>query len=108
MAVGSKPLLFYTRQTDVRPQYDWCLDTYHSEMRVKDVHDWQQSVGAARYYIKQLTRPGAIVLDPFLGGGTTGVAAAELGRNFIGIECDAAAFTAASARIDAVPGQEAA
>lgn len=36
--------------------------------------------------IKLLSRPGDIVLDPFIGSGTTAVAAKELGRKYIGIE----------------------
>ena len=42
---------------------------------------------------------GSVVLDPFLGSGTTGVAAANTGRRFIGIEMDADYFTVAQARI---------
>jgi len=42
---------------------------------------------------------GSVVLDPFLGSGTTGVAAANTGRRFIGIERDPDYFNAASARI---------
>ena len=42
---------------------------------------------------------GSVVLDPFLGSGTTGVAAANTGRRFIGIEMDADYFTIAQARI---------
>ena len=42
---------------------------------------------------------GSVVLDPFLGSGTTGVAAANTGRRFIGIERDPDYFTVAQARI---------
>jgi len=42
---------------------------------------------------------GGLILDPFLGSGTTGVAAANTGRKFIGIERDPDYFTVASARI---------
>lgn len=41
------------------------------------------------------------VLDPFMGSGTTGVAAKRLNRNFIGIELDEGYFNIAKARIDA-------
>ena len=81
-----KPFLFYAR-----PPYapgPWFEDAYTSEERVKDDHDWQQSEGAARYYIECLTQPGGIVVDPFLGSGTTAVVAVSLGRNFIGCDVD--------------------
>lgn len=38
------------------------------------------------WFIKLFTKPGDIVLDPFLGSGTTSIAALELDRNSIGIE----------------------
>ncbi|MFH1605532.1 MAG: DNA methyltransferase [Pseudomonadota bacterium] len=94
---GVKPLLFFVKfggKPDV-----WIEDTYHSEGEQKDAHDWQQSIGAAIYYIDKLTPPGGLVVDPFLGGGTTGAAAKSLGRQFIGIEKDAVAFMTAQGRI---------
>lgn len=45
------------------------------------------------------TNPGDLVLDPFLGSGTTGVAAARLGRRFIGIEMNAAYLETARKRV---------
>ncbi len=39
-----------------------------------------------RWFIKLFTKPGDIVLDPFLGSGTTSVVSKEMGRNSIGIE----------------------
>ena len=50
-------------------------------------------------HILSWSNPGDTVLDPFLGSGTTGVAAANTGRRFIGIEMDADYFTIAQARI---------
>ena len=42
------------------------------------------------YFIERLTRPGALVLDPFAGSNTTGATAEGMGRRWIGFELDAA------------------
>jgi len=39
-----------------------------------------------RWFIKLFTRPGDVILDPFLGSGTTAVVAVSLDRNYVGIE----------------------
>jgi len=41
-----------------------------------------------RWFIKLFTQPGDVVLDPFIGSGTTALAAIQLGRNYIGIDLD--------------------
>ncbi len=51
------------------------------------------------YLIKTYTNEGEMVLDFAMGSGTTGVAAKNLGRNFIGIEMDADYFAIAQDRI---------
>jgi DNA modification methylase len=61
-------------------------------------HPHQKPVSLLCELLQKLPRD-AIVLDPFMGSGTTGVAAAKLGRSFIGIEVDAAYFEIACARI---------
>lgn len=50
--------------------------------------------------IQTCTNPGDVVLDPFMGSGTTAVAALELGRQFVGFEKDRAAFDYACARLN--------
>ena len=40
------------------------------------------------------------ILDPFMGSGTTGVAAVQMGRSFIGIECEPKYFDIACKRIE--------
>ena len=50
--------------------------------------------------IKSFTESGDIVLDPFMGSGTTGVACANLNRDFIGIEMDEDYFNIAQTRIE--------
>ena len=63
------------------------------------LHPTQKPVALMEYLIKTYTNPGETVLDFTCGSGTTGVAAANTGRRFIGIERDPDYFTIASARI---------
>jgi site-specific DNA-methyltransferase (adenine-specific) len=51
--------------------------------------------------VEDFTDPGDLVLDPFAGSGTTGVACLRLGRRFIGIEKDAAFAKVATERLEA-------
>jgi DNA modification methylase len=50
--------------------------------------------------IADFTNPDQAVLDPFMGSGTTGVAAVQMGRNFIGIERESKYFDIACKRIE--------
>lgn len=50
--------------------------------------------------IADFTSPGQLVCDPFMGSGTTGVAAVQMGRRFIGIEIDPTYFDMACERIE--------
>ena len=51
---------------------------------------------------KGLSREGQVVLDPFMGSGTTGMAAKKIGRDFIGIEREADYCAIARVRIKAI------
>jgi site-specific DNA-methyltransferase (adenine-specific) len=51
------------------------------------------------WFIKLFSADGDVVLDPFMGSGTTGIAARQLGRSFIGIEKNATYFSYASNRL---------
>lgn len=52
------------------------------------LHPTQKPITAIEPLIAAFSQPGDVVLDPFLGSGTTGRAAQRLGRSFIGIELD--------------------
>ncbi|GAI66047.1 unnamed protein product, partial [marine sediment metagenome] len=57
------------------------------------------------YLITLGSRPGDIVLDPFLGSGTTAIAAKMLKRHFVGYEIDPEYCKIAEARLSAVQEQ---
>lgn len=50
--------------------------------------------------VADFTQPGQVILDPFMGSGTTGIAAVQAGRAFIGIERDTAHFELSCRRIE--------
>lgn len=71
------------------------------ELRRGRIHPTQKPVALLEWLIATYTNPGDMVLDPVFGSGTTAIACARLGRNFIGIEKDKTYFDIASKRIAA-------
>ena len=63
------------------------------------LHPTQKPVPLLEYLIKTYTLPGETVLDNTMGSGSTGVAAIQTGRSFIGIELDPTYFKIAKTRI---------
>lgn len=68
----------------------------------KNIHPTVKPLSLMRYLVKLITPKNGIVLDPFMGSGSTGIAAKNLGRGFIGIELETEYFEIASKRIDNV------
>lgn len=67
-------------------------------------HPTGKPVGLFQAFVEAFTNEGDLILDPFCGSGTTGVAAIKTGRRFIGIEIDPGYADIARRRIsDAVP-----
>jgi site-specific DNA-methyltransferase (adenine-specific) len=66
----------------------------------KTVHPTQKPLSLVDYLVRTYTISGETVLDNCMGSGTTGVACANNGRKFIGIEQDAKYFQIAKSRID--------
>ncbi len=62
-------------------------------------HLWGQAEFTARYLIECFSRPGDLVLDPFVGGGTTPYVCSLLSRRCIGFEIDPNVADIARARI---------
>lgn len=62
-------------------------------------HPTQKPIGVMKWAIGHLPEPSSTILDPFMGSGTTGVAAVQMGRDFIGIEREEKYFEIACKRI---------
>lgn len=65
-------------------------------------HPTEKPVALMTHYIRNSTDVGALVLDPFAGSGSTGVAAIACGRRFVGIEKDLGYFDLAVRRMETV------
>ncbi len=74
--------------------------------RGEHYHPTQKPIALMKWCIERVSKPGDTILDPYMGSGSTGVAAIELGRNFIGIEREPEYVEIARRRIEAVAAQE--
>ena len=81
--------------------FDWTIAATNAE-RIK--HPTQKPLSLMKWCIEQAGNPETI-LDPFMGSGTTGVAAIQLGRKFIGIEREPKYFDIACQRIEKAVAQ---
>ena len=63
-------------------------------------HPTQKPIGVMKWAIGHLPEPNETILDPFMGSGTTGVAAVQMGKQFIGIEREPKYFDIACKRIE--------
>lgn len=68
-------------------------------------HPTQKPLSVLRHILKIASNPGDIVLDPFMGVGSTGVAALEMERRFIGIDMEPSYVKAAKTRIETNLGE---
>jgi len=91
---------------DCQMRSDWHFPICSGGERLKDasgrkVHPTQKPEALLARIIMAASKPGAVVLDPFLGSGTTAAVAKRLGRSFIGVERDPGYIAAAEKRIAA-------
>lgn len=73
--------------------------TLRAGFRNETEHPTEKPVSVMNEYIRNSSQPNDLVLDPFMGTGTTGVACALTGRKFIGIEIVDSFFETACKRI---------
>jgi modification methylase len=91
----------------IQMRSDWVLPICNGSERLKDgngdkAHPTQKPEALLHRVLVAATEPGDVVLDPFFGTGTTGAVARMLGRDFIGIEREAAYREIAEARLKRV------
>jgi len=81
------------------------FDFHPSSMGAKE-HPTQKPLALMRWCIGHLPETAATIIDPFMGSGTTGVAAVQMGRDFIGIEREEKYFDIACKRIEDAQRQQ--
>jgi modification methylase len=89
---------------DLQMRSDWEIPLVTGNKRIKlngtKAHSTQKPEALLYRVIMASSNVGDVVLDPFLGSGTTGAVAKKLGRNWIGIERDKKYVKVAQKRID--------
>lgn len=92
-----RPILVFKKpgKTAVK---EWAQDVVRGT-RDKSHHEWQQDSEAPLQYIAAYTKPGDVVLDPFVGGGTTPWACKQLGRYFVAFDIDEEAVKLSTERV---------
>jgi site-specific DNA-methyltransferase (adenine-specific) len=80
-------------------RFFYCAKTSKSERGLGNIHPTVKPLVLMRYLCRIVTPPGGVVLDPFTGSGTTGIAAMREGFGFIGIELKPEYASIANARL---------
>jgi len=92
LVLGNKPLKSNTTYTKN-------IITTSVNSKMTKEHKAVMHQGVADWFIQKFTQPNDVVLDCFMGLGTTGVACSKFGRDFIGIELDESYLNCAKERI---------
>lgn len=95
-----KPVLVYKRKNDTLLKSFGDVIKTKVNNNDKLHHHWGQSVEGFDNLVERFTVEGDLILDPFLGGGTTGISALQNGRLFIGSDCDPDCLINSEQRID--------
>lgn len=95
---GWKPILHFVKGDNYYPSR-LSSDVLVSPAREKGLHPWQQNLVPLLNLVNRFSKPGQFVCDPFLGSGTTALAALKLSRNFAGCEINPVTFAKAVNRV---------
>jgi DNA modification methylase len=98
--------LLWTSMSGVVKKYTLIQQGFVTEDTELRYHPTQKPVALLREIIRDFTKEDDTILDPFMGSGSTGVAALLENRNFIGIEKDENYFNIAKERIEGVTKRE--
>ena len=99
--VCSQPLFYYGKDPYLARGLGSQPNGFSStEPTEKNGHPCPKPIKQTQWMVRRASFPGETVLDPFMGSGTTGVACANLGRVFIGVEREPTYFDIACRRIE--------
>ena len=88
-----------SKSTGSASRFFYCAKASKSEKGEGNNHPTVKPIKLMRYLVRLITPKGGIVLDPFMGSGSTGIACKQEGFDFIGIEIDKEYLKIAKARI---------
>ncbi len=81
-------------------RFFYCAKASKRERGENNGHPTVKPIALMQYLVRLVTPPGGVVLDPFMGSGSTGIACAKEGFDFIGIEREPEYYAIAEARIE--------
>jgi hypothetical protein len=100
-----EPMLVYGKPEN-RVYHDFCyMPSIANIFKGQIDHPCPKPEALMEWIVREFTKPGDLILDPFAGSGTTGVAAVRLGRRFIGWERDPKYHAVATRRLESTREQ---
>ena len=99
--ICSQPLYYYGADPYLAKQMGRRPNGFMTTERAEENgHPCPKPIGQTKWMVNRVSFEGETILDPFMGSGTTGVAAVQMGRQFIGIEREERYFKIACRRIE--------
>lgn len=98
--VCSQPIFYYGKDPYLANGLGRRANSFEAHTAAeKNGHPCPKPIDQMKWMVNRASLPGEVVFDPFMGSGTTGVAAVQMGRDFIGCEIEPAYFDIACKRI---------